>query len=491
MQGRPSFTVPARGSARLIVAVLGPAVATGIAQATGLTGVAAASLYMLAVVGAAALGGFLAGAAAAVLSFLGLNYYFTPPHHTLTVGKVEDLLALFVFLIVAVIVGSLFARTLAERQRAERREQESVLLNTFTTELLSAKDITSVAEQFAHTAVDRYALSSCAIELDGLAPVKAASSRPGGVKVEFPIKAAGAHRGVITVVSGNGTTLEEPDRRLLMAFAGQLGLAAERARLDVEARRARTDAEISQIRAALFSSVTHDLRTPLSSIKAGVTSLMDADAHHDPTQERELLQTMLEETDRLNRLVGNILNLARARAGALTLEVELTPFEDVVESVLTRLRPRLAAYNLRAMIREGLPAIWVDPIQMDQALTNIIENALRHSPAGGEITVAAAPWRGGVQVRVADRGPGIPPEDRERVFEPFFRGRDDRVPGGTGLGLAIAKAVVTAHHGRIVIEGAPGGGAAVVIELPPGAPPEEAPPGSAPDKPEKPEGHDA
>jgi two-component system sensor histidine kinase KdpD len=195
---------------------------------------------------------------------------------------------------------------------------------------------------------------------------------------------------------------------------------------------------------------------------------MNSWTQHDEEQRTELLQTMLEETDRLNRLVGNLLNLARARSGGLALEKELTPFEDIIEGVLTRMRSVLAGFRLRTMIRAELPAIWVDPMEMDQVLTNILENALRHSPPGGEITVAAAPWEGGVQLRISDRGPGISPVDRDRVFEAFYRGQGDRSGAGTGLGLAIAQAVVAAHGGRIRIEDTPGSGATVVIELPGG-----------------------
>jgi two-component system sensor histidine kinase KdpD len=263
--------------------------------------------------------------------------------------------------------------------------------------------------------------------------------------------------------------------RLLATLGGQLGLAVERHRLDLRAREARTDAEVAEIRAALFSSVTHDLRTPLASIKAGITGLMDAGVTLEPVERKELFDTVLEETDRLGRLVENLLRLARARAGGIAVEKELTPFEDVVETVLSRLRHTLAPFRIRTKIGNELPAVWVDPVQMDQALTNILENAARHAPEGTEIVVAVTPWHGGIEVRVADRGPGIPPEDRDRVFEPFFRRDTATGRAGSGLGLAIARAVVQAHGGRIRIEGAPGGGTAVVIELPVGASAEAAP----------------
>jgi two-component system sensor histidine kinase KdpD len=248
----------------------------------------------------------------------------------------------------------------------------------------------------------------------------------------------------------------------LNALGAQAALALERARLDAEARSARLDAEASQIRAALFSSVTHDLRTPLASIKTGVTSLLEQGVVYDATQQRELLGAMLVETDRLNRLVGNLLHLARVRAGALVPAKQLVPFDDIVEAVLTRMKPTLAPFSIRTMIRPDAPAVWIDPIQIDQVLTNVLENAVRYSPPNGEIVISVAPWNDGVQVRIADQGPGIAPEERERVFEAFVKG-----PGGaTGLGLSIARAVVLAHDGKIWAEGTPGGGTAIVFQLP-------------------------
>jgi two-component system sensor histidine kinase KdpD len=216
----------------------------------------------------------------------------------------------------------------------------------------------------------------------------------------------------------------------------------------------------------MFSSVTHDLRTPLTSIKAGVTSLLDPSVHYDAAQEQELLTTILEETDRLNRLVGNILDLTKIRAGALTPRRQPADLEEIVEAVVARMRPRLATVRLETKIREDLPEVMVDPMQLDQVLTNLLENADRHSPAGGEVSVSVSQFRAAIQVRVADHGEGIAPEERERVFEAFNRGRTSPETPGSGLGLAIAKAIVVAHGGRIWIEGVPGGGAAVVFEIP-------------------------
>jgi two-component system sensor histidine kinase KdpD len=184
----------------------------------------------------------------------------------------------------------------------------------------------------------------------------------------------------------------------------------------------------------------------------------------EASQRVDLLRTVLEETDRLNRLVGTLLDLARVRAGALTPVKEPTAIDEVVESVLHRMEPALRGVRVRTIFRDA-PEVPVDPVQVDQVLTNLLENAARYSPSGGEVLVAVSPWHGAVQVRVSDQGPGVAPEDRERVFEAFYRG-GAATGVGSGLGLAIARAIVLGHGGRIWIEGAPGGGTAVVFELP-------------------------
>jgi two-component system sensor histidine kinase KdpD len=263
-----------------------------------------------------------------------------------------------------------------------------------------------------------------------------------------------------------GRPFSRDDQLLLEAAARQATAALDRARLDARARNAQLDAETNQLRAAMFSSVTHDLRTPLASIKAGVTSLLDAAVHHDPAQERELLTTILEETDRLNRLVGNLLDLARIRAGALTPTRQPAAMDEIVEVVLARMRPRLSEHTVIAELPPDLPDVSVDPVQLDQVLTNLLENAGRHAPAGSEIRVSVLWVRDAVQVRIADEGPGIPLDERERVFEAFYRGSSSPDSPGSGLGLAISKAVVVAHGGRIWVEEAVGGGCVVAFEIP-------------------------
>jgi two-component system sensor histidine kinase KdpD len=462
-------------------AIVLPLIATGLASAWDLGPFGPPSLYLLAVVVAAAAGGAWSGIGAAVISFVALNYFFTDPRHTLRVQKADDVVALVIFMVVAVIVGALFARAVADRSRAERQEQELRLLNWVATRLLSSELGSEAIREIAIRVASRLDLRSCAIEsvrdpslsvVAGAAPAGAGGERPmPETRLEVPIAAGDSPLGELVAQRDPGNPFTVADRSLLQALAGLLGLAFERVRLDAEAAEARTGAEISEIRAALFSSVTHDLRTPLASIKAGVTSLMDEHVHFEPREEHELFVTVLEETDRLTRLLDNLLNLAKARAGDVALETEFMPFDDVVETVLARLRRPLSSFDLRTRIDRDLPGVWADPVKMDQALTNIIENAIQYSPPGGEITVSVGRVRRGIEVRVADHGPGIPPEERPQVLEPFFRGRSSAGRPGSGLGLAIARAVVQAHGGELRLGDVPAGGLAVAIELPVGAQP--------------------
>jgi two-component system sensor histidine kinase KdpD len=456
-------------------ALIAPVAATLIALPMRSLGpVTATSLYLLAVVAAGAIGGISGGVGAAVLSFLGLNFFFTPPFYTFRVAKAEDVVALFLFLAVASIVGLLFARVLAraleERARATRREQETRLLNHFSSRLLSGEPMERMLQEFAQALLEPFGLARCEIhagaeDVSFEATAEEAGAQPG-LSTVVPIVVGSVSFGSLTAVRrANLERLSGADLQLLEACAKQVAVALERARLGVQVRTALLESETSELRAALFSSVTHDLRTPLASIKAGVTSLLDPTATHDADQERELLATILGETDRLNRLVGNILDLARVRAGALVPAKEPTPIEEVIDSVLHRMEPTLRGVRLRTVIRPDLPDVPMDPVQIDQVLTNLLENAARFSPPEGEVVVAASLWHHSVQVRIVDQGPGIPPEDRERVFEPFMHG-DVAGRSGSGLGLAIARAIIVAHGGRIWIEGAPSGGTAVVFELP-------------------------
>jgi two-component system sensor histidine kinase KdpD len=425
----------------------------------GVSTTTAALLYVLAVMGAAVTAGIWAGLAASILSFLALNFFFTPPMHTFTVRKLEDLVALLVFLVVSATVGALLSSAFAERARAERREREARLLHHLGTRLLAGEPIEGVLGSVARGMEDLFGVATCEITTE---------MATGGVEGSevFPMVARGREEGRIVVVTGpSRPPLADHEREVIRTFAGQIGLALESVRLAKVAESARVEADASRARAALFSSISHDLRTPLASITASVTSLLGEDARFDAGDRSDLLETIRQEAERLNRLVGNLLHLSRIRAGGFVPGKTPTAIDELIEGVVARLQPVLHGHPIRLHLRDDLPDVPMDVIQVDQVLTNILENAAKFSPRVGEIAASAARWQDVVRVRITDRGAGIPVEDRERVFEPFYRVEGD-TGQGTGLGLAIARAIVEAHGGRIWIEGVPGGGTAVLFELP-------------------------
>ena len=339
-------------------ALLAPAVATGLGlilqpgRALG-----AISIYLLGVVVAAAVGGLWSGLVASVLSLLCINYFFTEPLHTLRVTDSEDAVALVAFLVVAAIVGSLVARTLEEKARAARGERESRLLSYLATKVLSGERLERVLEDFAGSLLGPLHLARCEIRARTRAGsydvVQTRDLTPPGEERRLPLDVGGEVFGTLIVVRAEGQPpIGRDDVRLLEAAARQIAIALERAGLDAQVNMARLDAETNQARAALFSAVTHDLRTPLASIKAAVTSLLQDEAAHDDAQRRDLLQTVLEETDRLNRLLGNLLDLARFEAGALTPAKQPVAMDEILESVLHRLQSRLSRFRVRTMIRD-------------------------------------------------------------------------------------------------------------------------------------------
>ncbi len=451
-------------------AVLAPTAAVGVALALGSEHLATATaLCLLAVVAAAALAGLRSGIVAAVLSFLGLNFFFTEPRHTLIVREPSDVVALFAFLLSALIVGTLLSRALREQSRAERRATEAQLLSRATAKLISGEAFDRILDELAVALVDLFGLTRCEISTpDGIGAANASQRNTQSERaITIDLATASGSFGTLTAARrGDGPPFSASEADVLKTVASQTALAIERSRLDQEVRATRLDAEASKLRAALFSSVTHDLRTPLSSIKASVSGLLGEGASYSDEQREEMLRTVLEETDHLNSIVGNLLDLARIRSGTLTPSKQPVPIEEIISSALRRMRRTLERSPIRTNIRPELPPVDADPIQIEQALSNVVENAIRFSPAGSEVRISAARWRNVVRVRVADQGPGIAPADRKRVFEEFYRRDAGSGRGGTGLGLAIARAIVIAHGGTIWTEGAPGGGAAIVIDLP-------------------------
>jgi two-component system sensor histidine kinase KdpD len=260
-----------------------------------------------------------------------------------------------------------------------------------------------------------------------------------------------------------GRTLPAADRRVLGAFATYAGVALDQQRLVAEAEAAKPIAAADRMRTALLAAVSHDLRTPLASAKAAVTSLR-SDVAWDPEDTDELLATADESLDRLTHLVENLLDMSRLQAGALSLFPRPAGLDEIVAGALAGLDP--LGRDVKIDIRESLPAVLADPAILERVVVNLTENALRYSPAGQPPLITASSLGDRVELRVVDRGPGLPEEDKERMFVPFQRLGDTDNTTGVGLGLALARGLTEAMNGTLTAEDTPGGGLTMTVSLP-------------------------
>jgi two-component system, OmpR family, sensor histidine kinase KdpD len=265
-----------------------------------------------------------------------------------------------------------------------------------------------------------------------------------------------------------GPTLGADDRRLLSAFAAQLGAALAGRVLQAEASQAALLTQANNLRSAMLQSVSHDLRTPLASIKASVTSLLQSDVSFSVEDQLDLLVTIDEESDRLNRVVANLLDMSRLQANALECSPIATEVDDVVAGALASIDA--PADRLIVDVDATLPAVWADPGLLERALANLVANALVWSPSHEPVRVRATAHGGHVAISIADRGPGIPKDQLARVFEPFQRLGDRSSQAGVGLGLAVARGFVRAMGGELELDDTPGGGLSAIISLPVVAP---------------------
>jgi two-component system, OmpR family, sensor histidine kinase KdpD len=417
-------------------------------------------LYLLAVVAIAAIGGVWPALAASVVAFLLANFYFISPLHEFAIHEGEDLIALVVFMLVAGVVSALVHAAARKSSEAARARAEAETLARLGGQLMAEEDplpqlISTLRTAFALTAIAVLQRSGNGWIVETSTGTSVPQSPEEG-DLSIPIDAE-----TRLVVVGPGLPAE--DLALLQAFTGQLALVLERRQLRAEAAVAAGLAEASDLRAALLAAVSHDLRTPLSSIKAAATSLLQEDVDWTPQATHELLATIDEETDRLNTLVGNLLDMSRLQSGALQLMVRDVGLEEVVPAAIKGLGERGNTVDVR--VDETLPRVHADAALLERAVANIVDNSLAWSPTDKPVRVEGGSIAGRVDLRVVDRGPGIPPDQRDRMFLPFQRLGDQSNGTGTGLGLAVARGFVEAMGGEITVEDTPGGGLTMVISL--------------------------
>jgi len=418
-------------------------------------------IYLLVVVGVASVGGFLPALAAALAGFLLGNYFFTHPVYTFTIADNDNLVALIVFVIVGAVVGELVSRVGRRRAQAVQARAEAQTLAYLSGTLLSEHDPVPALMAGLRTAFSCASVAVFRREGDGWRVESSAGepipARPEDAPVSVPID-----RDTMLAVTGDG--LDEVDLDILHAFTGQLALAVERRRLRAEAATAEGLVEANELRTALLAAVSHDLRSPLASIKASVTSLLQPDVQLSVDSRGELLEAIDEETDRLNTLVGNLLDMSRLQTGSVELVLRDVGLDEIVPAALQSLGDVVAG-RVHVDVPETLPRVNVDAALLERSIANVIANALHASPLDRPVRVFAGAVQGRVQLTVADEGPGIPRDQREEVFRPFQRLGDNPNGDGVGLGLAVARGFVEAMGGELTIDDTPGGGATVAIEL--------------------------
>jgi two-component system sensor histidine kinase KdpD len=461
-------------------------------------------IYLLTVVIAAIYLGRGPSLLVAVLSVLAFDYFFVPPESTLAVSDTEYLLTFGALLVVGLVISNLAVRVREQAEAAQHREAQTAELYALSRDLAVAVDLdtilqailTHISQTFSREVVvllpdaSRDALKPSALspgfELNENELAVAAWSfqhgQPAGRGTDtlpaasvryLPLKTAHGVVGMLGVKPSEPISRLSPDQlQLLDAFASQAALAIERAQLAEQARQAELLQATEKLQTALLNSISHDLRTPLVSITGVLSSLQEDDIELDEAARRSLVENAREEAERLNRLVGNLLDMTRIEAGALKVMREPCDVQDVIGAALEPLDDQLRSHPLTVDVPPDLPLVPMDFVLMAQVLVNLLDNALKYSPSGAPVEVRAHVDGAEARIQVADRGIGIPPDDLARVFDKFYRVQQPGQVTGTGLGLSICKGIVEAHGGRIWANNRDGGGTIVTVALPLHAPSE-------------------
>ncbi len=422
-----------------------------------------ALLYLLPVVLTSLLWGLGPGAVVALVSFLALNYFFVQPYYTLLVHRTPDLLVLIVFLIVSITIGQLIGRVSKSLSDSTARERDAIHLYELIMSLAGLQDEQEIVSALAEQTLIAFRAGrvDVLVEQQGSTPThrirledRSKLDQPAEETPSYiaPLQFTRGFLGEIKVWRDE-SALTPAEERLLHTFASQGVLALERVRLSQAASRTRLLEESDRFKSSLLSSVSHELRTPLSTIKAAVTSLRSGTVEWDTAARADLLAAIEEETDHLNQLVGNLLNMSRIEAGALKPERSWNSLAEIVSSALERTRQQTEKHVIEVGVSADLPLVPVDYFQIEQVFINLISNSSKYSPEGSTIAIHAQPAEGDqMRVIVQNQGPHVPEEHIERIFDKFYRvTAADRVTGA-GLGLSICKGIIGAHGGRIWAE---------------------------------------
>jgi len=417
-------------------------------------------LYLGVTVVASAIGGLVAGLVTGLLAFVIADFYFTVPVGALTIADSQVIIALIVFMLVAVVVSVLVDVAARRAGDATRARAEATALSDLARVLLdSDRPLERLVDHIRTT----LGLRGVALLRRGDRgwTVEAASGARAPTTPDDATDTVDVAGGHVLAIDGPQTLAH--DRRVLTAFAAQVGVALESRMLAQAAANADALAQARDLRDALLAAVSHDLRTPLASMKAAATSLQQTDVDLSPEDRDEFVQTIVSETDRLNGLVGNLLDMSRIQSGALSVRTEAVALDEIVPAAIHSLVDDQQRVDVD--IDESLPPVLADAGLLERVVANVLANALKWSPPGATVRIVAGEVPDGIDLRVVDRGPGVDPADRARVFEPFQRIGDHGASTGIGLGLAVARGLAEAIDASLIIDDTPGGGTTMVLRL--------------------------
>lgn len=480
----------------LLMVVIATALGWFIFRRLSLTDVA--MVYLLGAIVVASRWGRGPSTIAALLSIALFDFLFIQPLFTFAVADLRYVLTFVMMLFTALMISGFTIRIREQAEIARDRERRTAALYALSRDLADSRtraDIVAIARRHLG---DTF---SCAMQLlapsaegslEVLAPMAPApaidekemsvadwvfrrgelagagtTTLPGATALHLPLAGGGGVVGVLVVGVAEGSRFELPaERYLLETFAGQVAVALERVTLAESTQQARLEVEAERLRTALLSSLSHDLRTPLGVITGAASSLLERQNQMTPEARSGLLRSILEESERMNRLIRNLLDMIRLETGSLEVQKEWQPLEDTVGVALLRLDERMKDHPVQVHLPPDLPLVPLDAVLLEQVFINLLENTARYSPAGSPVDVSARAIPGAVQVSVADRGTGLLPGEETRIFEKFYRGGDAEPGKGVGLGLTICRGIITAHGGRIWAEARSGGGTIIHFTIP-------------------------
>ncbi|PYM82247.1 MAG: two-component system sensor histidine kinase KdbD [Candidatus Rokuibacteriota bacterium] len=457
-------------------------------------------VYLLGVVVVAMRFGRAASVLASLLSVAAFDFFFVPPYFTFAVSDSQYLVTFLVMFVVALVISGLTVRTRDQAEAARTQERRTAALFSLSRELAAAREIAPLLEaavrhlievfggrivillpdatgrleqragQLAPFNMDARDLAVAQWAFEHRAAAGSGTDNVPGAQMRFePLSSSRGVVGVVGMRPAEPHAFDAPEQEhLLETFVSQVAVAVDRALLADEAQAAQVRMEAERVRNALLSAVSHDLRTPLTAITGAASAALEDEARIDAVTRRELLESIRDEAERLNRLVNNLLDVTRLESGSLRLRREWIPVEELVGVALARLAAPLRERKVTTRLPEDLPPVHVDGLLVEQVFINLIENATKHTPAGQPIDVEARREGDEVVVEVADRGPGLPAGQEQKIFDKFY---GVGAGGGAGLGLTICRAIVEAHGGRIGGQPRPGGGALFRFSLPAGEPP--------------------